>query len=347
MNGSDKRIVKLYLDVTERCNLNCRHCYNGGNAHAQDMSRELAERIIDEYYHQGGRELYFSGGEPLLYPDFMSLLRWVDADYPKMKKYVLTNGTLIDDMFLSYLQGHRNTMVQISLDGMTPEVHDLQRGHGAFVRTMGNIQRLRDIAYPNVMLRMAVNRHNVRELDEILRFAQKIQWIVTFIFVQKLGNAVENWDDLELSVQEKLDAAEKIEHFYEGCSYSASVPSPLYTCSLCNLESKDERQYSVRTDGKVVLCSPLTDMPLGDLNVETLSDLNQKDVSEYIRLVDKRREYLLQGVCKNCVVKDVCTQGCFGRAHIAGDDLGLDGDCKYRIMDTLKKSIPKILSKRK
>jgi MoaA/NifB/PqqE/SkfB family radical SAM enzyme len=85
------------LDLTYRCNNNCRHCWVRLAPAASERSQELTfdeiRGIIDQGRRLGTREWAISGGEPMLRPDFSEIFDYITR---KSTAYSLnTNGTLI------------------------------------------------------------------------------------------------------------------------------------------------------------------------------------------------------------------------------------------------------------
>ena len=51
--------------TTRRCNLNCMHCYSGGNAASDgELSTDEAKKMLDELADCGSPFMILSGGEP-------------------------------------------------------------------------------------------------------------------------------------------------------------------------------------------------------------------------------------------------------------------------------------------
>ena len=120
--------LKVSIDLTSRCNLNCLHCRNrndtGGNG--QLDSGTLAA-IIDDVASMQVFRLGFSGGEPLLRDDLPEMIeRAVGRGIPRI--FISTNGTLVSRRWLDRLHAVRERVtLKISLDGPA-EVHDRIRG---------------------------------------------------------------------------------------------------------------------------------------------------------------------------------------------------------------------------
>src|SRR5262245_57235125 len=68
----------LWLELTNRCNLRCVHCYTDSHPHSGYRDKLTAhdyESVMDQAFSLGCRKIQFIGGEPQLNPDFSMLLR--------------------------------------------------------------------------------------------------------------------------------------------------------------------------------------------------------------------------------------------------------------------------------
>ncbi len=146
----------LMVEVTERCNLRCRHCYLG-EAGQKDLAWETLLRLLDNFDEMGGLRFLVTGGEPLLYPHF-DLLDRALADRT-FRPVLITNGTLLED----YDFGATNFLeIQFSLDGLE-EGHDLLRGRGTFRRSMESLRKAL-AAGLDVSVATVIHRGNLKEL---------------------------------------------------------------------------------------------------------------------------------------------------------------------------------------
>jgi len=163
--SEDKKPVVVF-NVTRACNLKCIHCYaQAGAGPAKDeLNTTEAVALLDDLAGFGAPVVLFSGGEPLMRPDIMRLIR--RAVSKGLRAVLSTNGTLITadkarelaDLGLSY--------VGISLDGLA-EVNDTFRGAiGAFDRAMTGIEHSR-AAGLKVGLRFTIYRHNAAAIGSI------------------------------------------------------------------------------------------------------------------------------------------------------------------------------------
>ena len=112
------------IDLTYRCNNNCRHCWLWRAPDAKEKKEELSfariQRVVDEARALGCRHWSVSGGEPMLRPDFMDILSYIIRN---SSGYSLnTNGTLITPKIARLLKAKGDKKVAIY--GATAKVHD-------------------------------------------------------------------------------------------------------------------------------------------------------------------------------------------------------------------------------
>lgn len=157
---------------TRTCNLKCRHCYMSSDAkkYANELTTAEAKKFIDDLADFNVPVLLFSGGEPLIRPDFFEL-----ADYAAKKGVrptLSTNGTLITPQVAQKIKNIGVGYVGISLDGLR-EVNDKFRGkEGAFEAAMNGIKNCVAVNQ-RVGLRFTINHHNIQELENIFDFIEE------------------------------------------------------------------------------------------------------------------------------------------------------------------------------
>lgn len=157
---------------TRTCNLKCRHCYMSSDAkkYQNELTTAEAKQFIDDLADFNVPVLLFSGGEPLIRPDFFEL-----ADYAAKKGVrptLSTNGTLITPEVARKIKDIGVGYVGISLDGLC-EVNDKFRGKaGAFEAAMNGIKNCVAVDQ-RVGLRFTINHHNIQELENIFDFIEE------------------------------------------------------------------------------------------------------------------------------------------------------------------------------
>jgi MoaA/NifB/PqqE/SkfB family radical SAM enzyme len=131
----------VQIHPTRHCNLRCRHCYSTSGPKVHDaLDPVVIYRFLAEAREQRYVVASFSGGEPLLYPDFFNCAAW--AAQLGFGVTVTTNGMLIDADCAERLAAHVS-LVAVSIDG-PPDLHNSVRAsRAAFDGALRGIAALR------------------------------------------------------------------------------------------------------------------------------------------------------------------------------------------------------------
>jgi MoaA/NifB/PqqE/SkfB family radical SAM enzyme len=166
--------LMVFVEVTRRCNLRCRHCdiWQTAARDPQLVARELAAAellgVLRELRGLGLLAVDLFGGEPLLRPDLEEIVRGARA--LGLHVTVTTNGWLLDPARADALAAAGVSQVLVSLDGSHAALHDGLRGRpGAFARAVAGLQhvRLRAPAV-HVGVDVVVSRANVDDLPALV-----------------------------------------------------------------------------------------------------------------------------------------------------------------------------------
>jgi MoaA/NifB/PqqE/SkfB family radical SAM enzyme len=192
----DAAYSTVVVNVTERCNLRCVHCfvYRDANPGSPERRRAREEPSDDEILaaltvlreRHGIRAALWMGGEPLLRG---SLLRRGARLFAR--NTVTTNGTLV----LPDLGA--NVLYVVSLDG-PEDVNDALRGRGTYRRVMGNLSKLRGELESPVQVQCTVTRRNQRRLEELVRALRetRVGWMTFSFYVPRAGErGPDAWED--------------------------------------------------------------------------------------------------------------------------------------------------------
>lgn len=139
------------LDITNRCNLRCSHCYWWRQKKNPDLDDEQMVVFMQKLRRKGLRVIYLLGGEPLLRPEMC-------AEAGRIFDFIMifTNGTL----------GYppvNNALYSLSIDG--PErIHDKLRGKGIFKK----VTDILDQQSTKVMIHITVCQSNRFHLKETI-----------------------------------------------------------------------------------------------------------------------------------------------------------------------------------
>ena len=113
----DDRPIQCSLYVTDRCNLDCGYCTEYDNSQRHPPLESLQKRL-DHIRALGAIRVAFVGGEPLLHPDIVAMVRY--AGEIGLATSLTTNGFPLDQDLVDRLAQAGLQVMQISVDRMTP-----------------------------------------------------------------------------------------------------------------------------------------------------------------------------------------------------------------------------------
>jgi selenobiotic family peptide radical SAM maturase len=161
----------LQWHLTGACGQRCTHCYDGAPP-VPPLRGPAALRVLDELAAFCARrrvpgQVCFTGGDPLLHPDFDAL--WAGAAARRLSPAILGNPTTRERL-RRIVAVRRPRAWQVSLEGLEA-AHDAVRGAGTFVRTVAFLDDLRaEGVRAHVMLTLtAANLDEALPLADFLR----------------------------------------------------------------------------------------------------------------------------------------------------------------------------------
>lgn len=185
-----RKIRKLRLSLTDKCNLRCHYCmpvYSTFMDEKKFLKAEEYKSIVSELCDLGVEELRLTGGEPLLRPAFEEIVKGLSS--LKLKKIGLTTNGIYLDRFLPFLRDHRVFHLNISLDSLDPENFQAIT-HGDYLdRVLDNIDKARRMNFSvkiNVVAMKGVNDH---ELEDFVNYSRTTGLEVRFLELMRIGHA--------------------------------------------------------------------------------------------------------------------------------------------------------------
>ena len=143
---SDDLAAPLYVawQITNECNLACLHCIEEsgpGKAFADELDAGQVFAIIDQLMDSDVPYMSFSGGEPMLHPQFFAMVERVCARGAQLK--VETNGHYLSPENCARMNELGVKAVQVSLDGASAATFNRMRVRGDFNQTVAGLRNLR------------------------------------------------------------------------------------------------------------------------------------------------------------------------------------------------------------
>jgi len=171
-SGKKPLLFNLDFELTERCNNNCIHCCINQPAGDQialhkELTTDELKRILREAADLGALQVRFTGGEPLLRPDFEEL--YLFARRLGLKVLLFTNGRLITP-HLAQLFARIPPLVpiEITVYGMHSESYEaVSQAPGSFAQFWRGVSLLKEHKVPYVVkgALLPPNKGEIAELD--------------------------------------------------------------------------------------------------------------------------------------------------------------------------------------
>jgi GTP 3',8-cyclase len=187
----------LRISLIDKCNFRCQYCMPEGTKfdyvlnHELLTNQEIISLLAQVFIPLGFTKFRLTGGEPLLRPGLVDLVRAI-AQLPETEDLALTtNAFLLKDLAQPlYDAGLRR--VNISLDSLNPETFDRitgNHGRSRWQQTWSGIQAAHQVGFDPLKLNVVVIPGlNDREVLDLAELTINRQWHVRFIEFMPIGN---------------------------------------------------------------------------------------------------------------------------------------------------------------
>jgi len=184
---ADGRYPYAIVNVTNRCNLTCTHCfvYREGNPNVAPArvreelgDEEILETLAALRDRHGIRSMLWMGGEPLLRRSLIARGLPLFA-----RNTITTNGTV------PLVDFGPDVLYVVSLDG-PEDLNDVIRGAGVYRRVMGTLGNIPDGFRTPVQVQCVVTRRNQDRLEELVRAVRQTRagWMTFSFYVPRAGD---------------------------------------------------------------------------------------------------------------------------------------------------------------
>jgi len=324
----DKRaLVSFDLEVTARCNNNCRHCYinlpaTDSAAKSKELSLEEIVEIADEAVSLGALWCLITGGEPLLRDDFAEI--YLALKRKGLLISVFTNAALVTKEHVALFRRYPPRDIEVTVYGVTEGTYErVSRRAGAFEAFMRGLDFLLTSGL-HVHLKAMAFRSNVHELPEIARFCREKTKdyfrFDPFLHLRFDGDQARNREiqserlspveivALEQSDQERFDSLKK------GCGKLIVPDFAHHTCNHLFHCGAGNGSFTVSYDGFFRLCSSLWHPDcIYDLRKGNLTDAWRSFVPKVRDIRSDRKNFL--ETCRVCPLINLC-MWCPAHAHL-------------------------------
>ena len=333
---------RFHLNVTEKCNIRCIHCYWEEYGAHRDPSLEEIDRILRQFkrvgksYRETGRHiLTIGGGEPLVRKDLGKIIRL--AVRRGFKVRLVTNATMLSEKRAIALKKSGLKIAQVSLDGACEATHDRVRGAGNWARSMEGIGALKKAGVFVILSYVLLPNINMEEAPQLLDLVRKLKVAgAKYARPVREGQAVIHKIRIEGdywgAFKRILDHANEIRYkrllmFFDPLAHLLPIEEPKRTkglwglaTDLCQCDNTELIEVNGGS-GDVYYCRIRA--KLGNIWKDDLVKLWQT----HPILVGIRRKDAA-GACKGCSAWKACRGGCPAVTYgNTGETLVQDSDC--------------------
>lgn len=311
----------LEIEITTRCNLNCKHCYNRENKNI-DMPYDDIIKYINFANDNEVQKLVISGGEACLHKDFKKLCAYLKnnrANLKTIKKIILQSNGLIEKNNLEELSGF--DMIHLSFDVDNNEAREISSK-----KTLELANKIKSYGM-NCYLFATVHSKNINYIDKIVKLANDSNNQIAFNLCCDTGHN----SDFLLSLKQKKYAIEKLlkyeeegkinklKHPYVNSFKEMTVPNEKYR--IMGGCTAGIATCTVLANGDVIPC-PFLRVVAGNIYQQPLEDiwLNSKLFNQ----LRDRKKYQVCGKCKYLAYCGGCRKSAF---QTSGRADGFDYNC--------------------
>ena len=315
------RLDRIFLNVTDACNLRCGYCYaNSGVERTENLPLDTIRSLADDAALAGATSILLSGGEPFMRADFVEIVNVFTSRGFQVS--ISSNGACIDEETARTLGEYEKLLFQISLDGNRDSVDSLTGVPNSFDRIVAGIDRLCHVGFP-IQLNSVLQASNYGDIPYLLEFAAKRELVLRFTLLSsEYGRAAGKPSCLSIIQLEKAIRA----------IHLARKAYPLVELNIPPLLLHPDDWFpitpacgwarhmcGVLSDGSVTVCGLAIDQK--DLIAGNIRDSSLSEIWHSAQLFNELRQYSLDdiaGICSECPFLYACGGSCRLSPYVAG-----------------------------
>lgn len=205
IDSSGRRIRKLRVSLTDKCNLRCHYCMPLDQKFMDEskyLSPDEIVSVVSELMDLGLEEIRFTGGEPLLRKSFSEIVEKVSSLRPK--KLGLTSNGIYLDKYLDVLKKGRVFHLNISLDSLHPENFKRITFGNHFEKVISNIRLAVSQGFIVKVNAVMMKGINDQEILDFVKFSESEAVEVRFLELMRIGHAREEQAKQFISAKDLL-----------------------------------------------------------------------------------------------------------------------------------------------
>ena len=265
LDGYERNIDYARISLTDKCNLRCVYCMPEDNVYENNLINDTLsfndyKFIINGLSQVGIKKIKFTGGEPLLYPHLIELIKYAHYECNIDDISITTNGIGLNEIAYELKRSGLKS-VNISLDSLKSyKYKSITRG-GNLTDVLKSINRCLELGIKVKINCVVIKRFNDDEVYDFIEMANYYPIDVRFIELMPLGegeyfyengyfnisNFINDIDELYKIEDEKGSTARLYQAKYAKGRIGIITPISCQFCNTCN-------RIRITSDGKIKLC---------------------------------------------------------------------------------------------
>lgn len=270
--------LMISWDITNKCNMNCRHCLNRSNdKEVHNFDDELGYQdvynLIKQIIDVRPYTFCICGGEPTLSEYVFTIIEEISKCGTLVN--MVSNGYMIDFEYAKKLKNSGLNFIQISVDGINSDTHDSFRNKaGAFERAINAVKFLVENKL-HVAVSFCPNKGNIDQFEKYVDMIMKLGCKqIRLMPLLPMGRAYNDYEMIEPSPSDYLEFVRKIvkcKEKYAGNGLLIEWGDPLEHIYLANQIPRPEPiSFEIRSNGDI---APSIYLPISVGNIKKHSIL--------------------------------------------------------------------------
>jgi MoaA/NifB/PqqE/SkfB family radical SAM enzyme len=303
------RIERVYYEICNACNFQCKHCFEAGSVGGDLIN---TESLLNFHQKISGKihNFVITGGEPTLHPDVYEI---VDAVAKENQHVVLTtNGSLLDvNRMGKLMEQYHSLHIQFSLDAFSKDVFEGIRELGSYEKVMETIIKMSHF-HERIHLSMTLLKSNIDEIDAVIAFAEKYGFSLFFPSLIPAGAVMQNWDEL---IPDSVSYGKAEDKIISAMANLGFVSSNKVRTVLANYMSRENptpsRTIKIDARGFVLPCAVVSEQNMLNCGETSPSIKQIKGWNDFLTAISQTHgcEAGLEavGICASCECKLLCS----------------------------------------
>lgn len=303
-----RNIAMILIETTQKCNLECKYCYNRKQYIGEDLEFEIIKKVIDDLVENNYRPcISLSGGEYLVRADFEEILKYLDN---KVDISIITNGILLTNKIINILERYNIDNIQISLDGLSDIENSLRSINSSQI--LKNITLLLNSKFKNnISIRTTVHKLNYQNIIPLFDYVtdNKIEIRLGYLDFVKENNYTNSY----ILDKDEILAFVNLLNNYNLLNKTNIKEPDISAGGVCGLIDDDlPLNLKLNVNGDIFACqaAQTKEFMLGNIKEKSIVDASDNQALLKLKNIIKMRKSIMGEKCLSCLVYNNCIGKC-------------------------------------